>query len=361
MSAPRKVEIPHTDLMNWMERLIANCAPYRRAIVAGILAFLVLVAAYFILKSRRESQAANSWDRYFANKPDGSGDAKQLDQVRDTVKALGNTPAGNILQLRLAQELLELGVNQLYVDREDGRKKLNEARAIFSNVVQNAGQTILREPALLGLAQTDEALGDTAAAIKTYIELQENFRNGLYAKLAEDRIAKLKKPAAGEFYAWFKTAKLPEPGLGLNNPFDLQGLLNPKAQPGEISPSGGSFLPPLQNNPFDKEGPVLPATNLETPATEIPAKDDKTPAAVAPSSEKTPAATTEVSAEKAPALPPEPPAKVPAVDKSATEKSPAPSPEPAKVETPPASTPPALTTPAPATPPSPPAAPSKAK
>jgi hypothetical protein len=312
MSDARKVEIPQTDLMNWMERLLAACAPYRRAILAGILALIVLITAYFILNQQRETAELQNWELY-SQATDAGTSPEQLKKMREAAKGLGDSSAGQALRLRLAQALLGEGVEQLYVDKIEGRKMIEEAAKLFEQLSQQTSQVLLREPALLGLAQAQESLGQVPAAIKSYTALKENFRSGFYAKLAQDRLELLALPRSTEFYTWFQTAQLPDTESGLKNPFNLPNLPNLPGDSGSLLPGGlvpnkAQSLPDAEN-PFTKdlglpslklpdplpgttsaaEKPNAQKPNAEAePATTLPEKSAENSATASPSTESQP-------------------------------------------------------------------------
>ncbi|MDX1963576.1 MAG: hypothetical protein SFX18_10510 [Pirellulales bacterium] len=367
MNDPRKVEIAQTDMMNWMERTLAACAPYQRAILAGVLAVLVLIVAYLILKENSQKQIASQWDQYYRdsqqprdNQMGGDDNAERIKKLTASVAKLGSSPAGQMLKLELANLNLRAGIQERYTNKAAAAKKLEEANSLFEQLSRATLPGVMGEKVLLGWAQTAESLGDLALAEKKYSELAQNYPQGLYASLVAEKQKSLKSPDAQTFYAWFKTAEpitvqatpknpfdnlgfpglgtpgLNSPGLGtpglgtpnlpgsggpdLSNPFpDLKGPILP-GNPGPLLPGleptapGPSLTPPLESSQpkTDSPAPLPPesATPEKSPPT-VPAPTEKSSGDASPatpsSAESTPAERESAKSTPVPAVPSETP------------------------------------------------------
>ena len=132
---------------------------------------------------------------------------------------------------------------------------------------------------------------------EAYDELLKKFPNSHYAPWAKHRLEELKKPATGEFYAWFRKAKPAPPE---------------RPKPQDVK---SSDLPNIKLTPEEGD-PLPPSTSGTTPATpETKPVEGSTPTPEAPAAEGTPAKPDAPASEAKPA---EPAAEKPA--EPATEK-----------------------------------------
>ena len=166
----------------------------------------------------------------------------------------------------------------------------------------------VREQALSQMAVCLESLcdGDVKPVVEAYDQLLKKFPDSHYAPWAKHRLEELKKPATGEFYAWFRKAKPAPPE---------------RPKPQDVKPSD---LPNIKLTP-DEGDPLPPSSSGTTPATpETKPVEGSTPAPEAPAVEGTPAKPEAPATEAKPAeTPADPPAEKPADPPAAEAAKPA--------------------------------------
>lgn len=353
MSATRKVEITEQTEQNWMERTIDQLAPYRRAILGLVLALAVGFIAVALISRQNEQKLARAWDTYFSI-PEIT--AANEEAVRKTIAELGTSEPGQMLKLKLSQYLLREGTQQLFSNKEAGKKKIEEAKQAFTSIAATSKNLLAIEEALLGAAMSEATLGNQAAAIAGYEKQLTQFPQGIYSNVAKANLERIRGPAAKEWYAWFNAAEVGNRSLNTFPDFGKSGngSRSPGSSfPGSVIPSGsplpsldvpGSLMPgldplnPLGNSGVPSTTPGLsdfsiPGPGSTAPANTEPAKDGtatpEKPATdpAAPADGKSDPATSPLTPEKS--VTPEPAKTEPATEPAKSESAKS---EPAKAE-----------------------------
>jgi len=310
MKTARRHELHHNQLADWLGEKIEEVTPYSRAIVAGVIAILALVAVTVIWNRRSHAQEEAAWNDYFAAfshaRDPGFGRDSRMRPVReDLIEDLRNVAtkypgrAGGIwARLTLGNMRLDAGIDNLFKDRETSKEELEDATKNFEMAFSASSDPAVREQATLGLARTYEAEGNLTEARKNYEKMVKNWPNGIYTDEAKQRIEDLSQKPTEQFYAWFeKLERKPDTSKPFRDPMFPPGhppIKNPSFQPLD----GSSFSIP-------RDAPVtgdVPAADGKKPAEEKKA-DDK-PAEDKKGEEKKPAETKpddKKSAEKEPA------------------------------------------------------------
>ncbi|HEX3658117.1 MAG TPA: hypothetical protein VHV55_20180 [Pirellulales bacterium] len=277
MKTERRHELQKNELADWLGEKLNQVQKYSGAIGASVLAVVVLIAVGLYISNRSANQAAVAWEEYFR----ASG-AENPDQLKELAERLAGSTPGKFARLRLADQQLQSGTNQLFQDRAEARKSLAGAVENYRWVAEHAGDKLLEERATLGLAKSYESEDKLQEAREQYKKLLDRSPEGVYAREARDRLRDLDKQSTRQFYDWFaeQQTKPPgslEPGIpGLKPKFDTSSL--PTDEPDikfQHAPATGGNQPPGQQQPAGKQPPPL-------------AFPDRTPDAKAPASAETP-------------------------------------------------------------------------
>lgn len=341
MAATRKIEITEETNQNWMDRTIEQLAPYRRAILGLVLALLVGIVAYALISRQSEQKLARSWDNYFSISEITPANEEA---VRKVITELGTTEPAQLLKLKFSQYLMREGTQQLFSDKDAGKKKLNEAKTGFESIATASKNSLTVEESMLGAAVCEAALGNQKEAIAAYEKQLKQFPQGLFAKVASNNLERIKSTSANEWYDWFAKAEVNKATVNPFPDFSRPGSGMPGGNiPGSNIPGGaslpslegpGSLLPsfdplnPLGNSGVPSTTPGLPSFTIPDPnssapatteATTTPEKSSTEPAA--PADDKSaPATTPEKSATPEPAKS-EPAKTEPAKDAPATKEA----------------------------------------
>lgn len=289
MSATRKIEITEHTNQNWMDRTIDQLAPYRRAILGLVLALLVGIIAIALISRQSEQKLARAWDSYFSISEITSTNEEA---VRKMITELGTAEPGQMLKLKFSQYLLREGTQQLFSDKDAGKKKINEAKEGFTSIAAGSKNSLAIEESLLGAAVCEAALGNQDAAIAGYEKQLKQFPQGMFSKMATTNLERIKSPAAKEWYAWFNAADVSNrstnafpdfgrPGSGFPGSV-IPGTAFPGSGPMPSLEGPGSLMPsldplnPLGNSGVPSTTPGLPSFSIPGPTSTEPATKDGT-------------------------------------------------------------------------------------
>ncbi len=213
MKSEERHQLAQNDLQVGLNRWLDRIEPYSNHILGGVVV-ATIVAVGLILWSR--STTAHSEEGWLE-----MTNARTAEQFRKIADDNPGTAAANWATLQAARISYSNGIDTALTDRKSSDESLKEAKELYSRLLASQTEPELREESLKGLALTLESLSgsDLNEAIKAYETLVKEFPNSPFKGYAEFRIADLKKPQAGEFYAWFrkqnpKPAERPLPSDG---------------------------------------------------------------------------------------------------------------------------------------------------
>ena len=306
-----------------LQKLTAHAGEYWQRygnyVLIGFLAICLAAAVTIYLVNQFGAESTAGWTELRA-----SATAEDFANVADD---FADTEVGAWARLQEAESHLHSGIRLAFADRPAARDDLTEAREAFEEALANpAAPPQVRERALFGLARTLETLAGVQAgegeqpaatldeAVAAYEELLEQFEQTLYAQVAQERIAELKKESTQEFYAWFRQQNptpadraLPRDGMPPGHP-PLGGLGLPGIPGGDVAPprppaGEGMELPPpttptppdadprrrlMQDEAYDPDGPVeAPGPGAEQPPVLVDPAPEK-PADTAPPEQSQP-------------------------------------------------------------------------
>ena len=312
---PHHAEPEQNELAHWFVNFQRKIEPYTNKILLAMILGTIGAVAYQVMAKSAAAKVSSAWSEYAI--------CKNADDYKKVADDFSGSAVEAWSRLQAAREYISSGVQLSMTNRKASDESLDNGKAQLE-LLLNSKTTPeeVREQALSQMAVCLEALcdGNVGPATQAYEQLLKEFPVTHYAPWAKNRIAELKKPATGEFYAWFRKAQPAPPERPKPQDVKPGEAPNVKLTPdeGDPQPPGTPGTPPVSPaTPEAKpaaEAPVAPAT--ETPAAE--AKPAETPAAPeAPAAEKpaeTPAApaTPEAPAAEKPAEPTAPPAAPPA-------------------------------------------------
>lgn len=308
MKTARRHELQHNQLADWLGEKIEEVTPYSRAIVAGLIAILALVAVTVIWNRRSQAQEEAAWSEYFAalartREPGFGRDGRMravredlIEDLRTVASKYSNRAAGSWARLTLGNVQLDSGIENLFKDRETSKEEMEEAIKNFDAAFNASGDPAVREQATLGLARTYEAEGKVDEARKTYEKIVKNWPHGIYIDEAKQRVKDLSEKSTEQFYAWFEQQErkpdIPNQLGDPKMPFGHPPINSPSFQPLD----GSSFsIPkdaPIGDTPktgdtsaTDSKEPVEDKNAEDKPADDKKA-DDKKPEQKAPAKEQ---------------------------------------------------------------------------
>jgi len=341
-----KSEERHRLKTNELQRLVTQLSDslgplwksHGKAAAVGIggIALVAVLISWWISSSEAESAAG--WEQLFT--ATDSEDIGELQNVYDDAQeGKVSRSVGAWAKLTEAKMHLALGTRYLLAGKIPGKKtgedvpmqELRDAEKCFATLLEDLEadgnpsadwENRIREQALFGMAQTQEALcsGDTAPAIEAYDALKEEYPNSIYTEVAEQRLKTLRKADTEDFYAWF--AERPPVADGPPSFPNDQGASNANSNSLFDIP----FLPEipemlkLEDQPLETSSTTPDSDATSTPADQpdAAAKPDKPPADKA-KPDPAPADKPKPDKERAD----KPPADKPPADKAKPDKAPA--------------------------------------
>ncbi|MFO1094962.1 MAG: hypothetical protein U0992_16895 [Planctomycetaceae bacterium] len=293
MKSEHRHELAENDLSKLIDHGRDRLEPYQNKILLGVLAAAVVIAgAIVVIRTSGTAKLAGGSQLAAATT------AADYDKVANDY---GGTPVGLWSRVRAGELHLRDGIRLSLTNREASNESLTAAEQAFQQVLK-ADDAVpeMREQALFGLAVTLEAQTSetttTKPAIDAYERLLKEFKDSRFRLQAESRIAELKTPQAGEFYAWFH-AQNPKPedrppprdfpnlplGSDVGDPFSSPG--RPADMPADAAACRRQIRRVCFRRPSrpSHRGDRLPPTDSATP----PAESSTDPAAkpAAPSGE----------------------------------------------------------------------------
>ncbi len=283
MKTERRHELQQNVLADWLGEQVTWARDYSRAIMATIVGVLVIVCVYLYTTQKSSARQAQVWQEYLAAT---TPNADMNDKLTTLADKASDTSAGRWARLRLADQQLNQGCDQLFQNRGDAGTSLNDAEKNYEKL-KNASESVIRERATLGLAKTYEALDRLEDAEKTYAEFIKQYPSSVLASFAKTRLEDLKKPATKDFYAWFaaqgrKSAMENEPGIP-GHKFDFNSSSIPS--PRDESPSFDLKMDRNSQALINDKATTPATTTNESPETKTEPKGE------APKSEEKPAST----------------------------------------------------------------------
>lgn len=265
MKTERRHELQTNELAQWLAGWIEKITPYSRVIlgclVLGVAAFLALA----FVNGQRENAQQESWTRYFRE-----FQAQNVEGLAEVATEFEGTKAGLWAQQAAADLRLANAVGEQYRDPEAARELLEQAREEYRAVAEKAPDSMLKQRALFGLAQSLESLGDIDGSLKQYEAVISVDPESTVGKLAASRSKVVSRPETKDWYAWFVQQKPVESPLSAPGLF--QNLQDLPATPDINTPGAGEFLTPDGSAPTDS----LPDLNAPESTTVEPTTGDAT-------------------------------------------------------------------------------------
>lgn len=313
MKPERRHELQDNHLADYLGKWLTTIEPYTKLLAAAAGAAAIALVGWTLFRGNEMGKRSHATFQLLQNSAMSDADAFKI-----VGQQVPGTPVAAMANLLQADTLLAEGINALFEDREDAEKRIAESIDSYTAVRDTAGANpLVVSRANLGLARAHESLGKIDEAVKAYGEVVRLKESDAIVKVAENRIAELKKPATSEFLTWFAKQDFkpatpatppgsPSGSLLPDNPNvalpDLQGLLE-KAKAESATPS--EEPQPKAEEPSPQPDEAQPKGETPEPKADAPQPKSDAPEAKPEGTEGSPQPKTEP-AEPTPAAPPAP-------------------------------------------------------
>lgn len=218
MKTERRHELEQNELADRLAQAMDSVGPYSKHIVISIVALLAVIIGWRLYATSIKSRDEAAWSAYFEalnfRDLDTGGQKLKVSKLKEVLdkRDYSGTPAMAWTRLALADVLLDEGIDQLFnVSRPEGEDNIAAAKKNYEKLLKEEipkldarNARLIKERATIGLAKAQESLGDVDDAKKTYEQAEKDFPLSAYKGYAKERATELAKPAAAEFYDWFR-------------------------------------------------------------------------------------------------------------------------------------------------------------
>ena len=189
-----------THLEEWLRRTQPWFETNATFLIYGLAAVLAVAAVVVWFQRQPPENAGVSAEWMTARQPEDFQAIADEDE---------STMLGQWARLRQATELLNSGIRNQFINREECRDELYQAEAAFNRLIGISSlDSAVHERVLIGLARLTETRCDGSEAsvqnaIDAWKHLLDEYADSVAKEHAEQRIRQLSKDATAEFYAWF--------------------------------------------------------------------------------------------------------------------------------------------------------------
>lgn len=201
MKSERRHELEHNELADWTSNAIEKIKPYTNVIVGGTIAVIIFAVgiSLWTKQTRLESEAA--WNMYYAGLK--TNNPEVMKEIADKF------PSSDAAQWAIVCEgdmYLRGGCEALFVDKVNANLELKMAIECYK-AASDFENPLLGERAAFGLARAYESQGDLKKAKTAYENQLSKWENGIYSKIAKNRLNDIEKKSTKEFYDLFAEYK----------------------------------------------------------------------------------------------------------------------------------------------------------
>ena len=273
----KRQELQKNELADWLEEKIEDIRPYFPAIsIGGLLAVAVVLGVWWYSSQQAQASAA-SWNQYFA----ALAERDQEEALQKVIDSEKTSEPANWARQTLADMNLARGSAAVYTDREESKKRLDAAGALYGEILKNTNDPLLQSRAAFGLARVQESLFNATEAKKLYEEVAKSYPDTTIGKEAEQAAKRLSDKSDVEMLNWLanQTPKRPAPSP-TGRPGGVPGL------PGDLPDRpdiglpdfGGSLMPEGSKGGSGLSFPAPSDTpGADTPESDAPAADSSAP------------------------------------------------------------------------------------
>ncbi len=215
MKSERRHELQHNALADWMAQTGKELKPYQNLILSVVVIGLVTFAAYTWWSRTSSSQTAKAWGELY----DGM-EPPDLTELTQVIESYPGTKVAHTAAVLSGDYRLINGCDRLFENKAIGEQQLSKAIILYESDLRQSKSPMLLERATFGLARAKEAKGDLEVAERYYREVVENWSDGAYAAVADQRLNELKRPEIKQLYDDFRNF---DPVPAFSNEFDVPG------------------------------------------------------------------------------------------------------------------------------------------
>jgi hypothetical protein len=165
MKAEERHRLAENDLVKGLNQVTTGIKRPSNMILLMVGLVVVLGVVYWYWSSTAASRVSRAWTQYY----------ERRDSLDDMNASAKSGPAGQAIQLGIADKSYERGFNRLFIDPQSALKDFEQAAKQYEDLSGIASNNDIQLRSLIGAARANENLGELTRAVGFYDKVIEKF------------------------------------------------------------------------------------------------------------------------------------------------------------------------------------------
>ncbi|HQR06112.1 MAG TPA: hypothetical protein PLN21_04775 [Gemmatales bacterium] len=165
MKAEERHRLQENDLVKGLNQVTTGIKRPSNMILLMIGLVVVLGVVYWYWSGTAASRVSRAWTQYY----------EKRNSLEDLSVSAKSGPAGQAIQLGIADKSFDQGFNLLFINPQSALKEFEQAAKQYEDVSVIASNSDIQLRALIGAARANENLGELTRAVGFYDKVIEKF------------------------------------------------------------------------------------------------------------------------------------------------------------------------------------------
>lgn len=165
MKAEERHRLAENDLVKGLNRLATGAKRPSNMVMFMVGLIVVLGVVYWYWSNTAANRVSRAWMQYYERR-------NNLDDAPDSWKS---GPAGQAIQLGIADKSFEQGFRNLFLDPQQALKNFEQAASQYEALSKSANNSDIQLRSLMGAARSHENLGNVTGAVAIYDNVLNKF------------------------------------------------------------------------------------------------------------------------------------------------------------------------------------------
>ncbi len=167
MKAEERHRLAENDLVKGLNQISTGIKRPSNMILLMVGLVVVLGIVYWYWSTTAANRVSRAWVQYF----------ERRDSLEDVPPNWKSGPAGQAIQLGIADKSFERGFTRLFLDPQMALKEIEQAAQQYEELSKIASNSDIQLRSLVGAARSNENLGEANKAVGFYDKVIEKFGN----------------------------------------------------------------------------------------------------------------------------------------------------------------------------------------
>lgn len=217
MKAEERHRLAENDLVKGLNQISTGVKRPSNMILLMVGLVVVLGVVYWYWSSTAASRVSRAWTQYY----------EKRDNLEELSASAKSGPAGQAIQLSIADKSFDRGFNRLFIDPASALKEFEQAAKQYEELTTSTSNSDIQLRALVGAARSNENLGELTRAVGFYDKVLEKFgssnewKDHPLVKDAKERKTKLTSADSGLaqlYQSWAAKLKQVTTNPGVQSP-----------------------------------------------------------------------------------------------------------------------------------------------